>query len=387
MIIGVPREIMPDEGRVALLPQQVRELIQQKRFQVMVEAGAGVKSLATDSEYTAAGAAVIHDVKELYAKCRTIVKVKEPQYNPEVGAHEVDLMNSGTILITFIHPAAPENHSLVRSLSERGITAFTMDGIPRISRAQSMDALSSMSTIAGYKAVITAANILPRFVPMMTTAAGMIPPAKFLVIGVGVVGLQAIATAKRLGGVVSFIDIRSAAREAGRSLGAREAGWDIPAELAEGEGGYARALPVDWLNRERQIISQVAGDQDVLILSALVPGEKAPVLITREIVDSLKPGTVIMDVSIDQGGNCEITRPGEEWVTPGGVHINGFKNLPGRLPAHASLLYSKNMAAFLLNLWKPGEVGVDLEDEINRSALVTYEGKIMHQGALKAIAG
>ncbi|MDD5702406.1 MAG: NAD(P) transhydrogenase subunit alpha [Dehalococcoidales bacterium] len=387
MIIGIPKEIMPEEGRVALLPQQVRELIQKKQYQVLVEKGAGVKSLAQDSDYEAAGAMIVADVRELYKRSQVIVKVKEPQFNQQLNVNETDLMDSGKILITFIHPAAPSNHNMVRRLSERGITAFTMDGVPRISRAQSMDALSSMSAIAGYKSVLIAANSLPRFVPMMSTAVGMIPPAKVLVIGAGVVGLQAIATAKRLGGVVSHIDIRAAACEAGRSLGSKEVDCEVPKEVAEGEGGYARALPEDWLAKEQLIIAPQAKEADIIILAALVPGERAPILITAETVASLKPGTVIMDVSIDQGGNCELTKPGVEHVTSGGVRINGFQNLPGRMPAHASFLYSKNMANFLLNVFKDDANSLDLNDEINNSSLVTHQGRIFHQGGLKAMAG
>jgi NAD(P) transhydrogenase subunit alpha len=250
-----------------------------------------------------------------------------------------------------------------------------------------MDALSSMSAIAGYKSVLIAANSLPRFVPMMSTAVGMIPPAKVLVIGAGVVGLQAIATAKRLGGVVSHIDIRAAACEAGRSLGSKEVDCEVPKEVAEGEGGYARALPEDWLAKEQLIIAPQAKEADIIILAALVPGERAPILITAETVASLKPGTVIMDVSIDQGGNCELTKPGVEHVTSGGVRINGFQNLPGRMPAHASFLYSKNMANFLLNVFKDDANSLDLNDEINKSSLVTHQGQIIHQGVLKAMAG
>jgi len=366
MIIGIPKEIMPEEGRVALLPQQVRELIQKKQYQVLVEKGAGVNSLAQDSDYEAAGAMIVADVRELYKRSQVIVKVKEPQFNQQLNINETDLMDSGKILIAFIHPAAPANHNMVRRLSERGITAFTMDGIPRISRAQSMDALSSMSAIAGYKSVLIAANSLPRFVPMMSTAVGMIPPAKVLIVGVGVVGLQAIATAKRLGGVVSHTDIRTAACEAGRSLGSKEVDCGVPKEVAEGEGGYARALPEDWLAKEQKIIAPLAKEADIIILSALVQGERAPILITAETVASLKPGTVIMDVSIDQGGNCELTKPGIEHITSGGVRINGFRNLPGRMPAHASFLYSKNLANFLLNVFKDDSNSLYFNDEINK---------------------
>ena len=385
MIVGVPKEIMAEEGRVALLPAQVKELMEKKHFQVLVETGAGASSLADDRDYLLAGADIIEDVRELYARSQVILKVKEPQYNPKLGAYEIDLMGAEKILVAFLHPAAPDNYVMVRKLGENGITAFSMDLIPRISRAQSMDALSSMSTIAGYKAVLAAANVMPRFVPMMTTAAGMIPPAKFLVIGAGVAGLQATATARRLGAVVSCIDIRAAAREAGRSLGAKDAGWEVPADIGETEGGYAKALPWDWLIKEQQIIAQAARDADVIILSALVQGEKAPVLVTKDAIAGLKPGTVIVDISVDQGGNCELTRAGEEYLTGGGIYISGIKNLPGRMPAHASLMYSKNMLNFLLNLFKSESDEPDLEDEINRLTLVTRQGKIMHQGALRSM--
>jgi NAD(P) transhydrogenase subunit alpha len=384
MIIGVPKEIMPEEGRVALLPQEVRHL-SSRGYKVLVESGAGTGSLIEDSAYLEAGAALLSDVRELYERSQVVLKVKEPMLNDKIGDHEISLMREGTVLVTFLHPAAPANHEMVRQLRDRGIIAFSMDAVPRISRAQPMDALSSMSAIAGYKAALMAANRLPKFVPMLGTAAGVVPPANFLVIGIGVVGLQAIATAKRLGGVVSCVDIRAAAREAGRSLAAKDAGWDVPKEIAEGEGGYARSLPHEWLRREQEVLASLAKEADVVILSAMVPGEEAPVLIMADVVSSMKPGAVIMDVSIDQGGNCELTEGGKEVTLGNGVVINGYKNLPGRMPVHASMLYSRNIYNFLLNLYKGDSEELDLEDEINNEALVTYQGKILHRGTLKAM--
>jgi len=384
MIVGVPKEIMAEEGRVALLPQQVEEL-SKRGYKVVVESGAGTGSLAKDSAYLEVGAEIVSDVRELYKKAQIVLKVKEPMFNDKVGEHEISMMREGAVLVTFLHPAAPANHGMVRQLCERGITAFSMDTLPRISRAQPMDALTSMSTVAGYKATIMAAYRLPKFIPMVGTAVGATQPASFLVVGIGVVGLQAVATAKRLGAVISCLDIRAAAREAGRSLGVKDAGWDVPKEIAEGEGGYAKALPSEWLTKEQEALAPLAREADVIILCALVLGEQAPVLITKDIVSSMKPGSIIIDVSIDQGGNCELTEGGKEITLDNGVTINGYKNIPGRLPAHASMLYSKNVCNFLLNLYKDDSGKMDLEDEINKEALVTRQGKILHRGTLKAM--
>lgn len=384
MIIGIPKEIMAEEGRVALLPKEVGELTK-RGYKVLVQSGAGAGAMIEDRAYLDAGAEIVTDVRELFQKSRVIIKVKEPMVNDELGEHEISLMQEGAVLITFIHPAAPGNHDMVRKLRDRGITSFSMDAIPRIARAQPMDALSSMSTIAGYKAVLLAANRLPKFVPMVGTAVGMVNPAKFLVIGAGVVGLQSIATAKRLGGVVSSVDIRAAAREAGRSLGATDTGWDVPKEIAEGEGGYAKPLSQAWLKKEQQFLSALAKDVDVVILSALVPAERAPILITADAVSSMKPGSVIVDVSVDQGGNCELTEGGKEITLANGVVINGFKNLPGRMPVHSSMLYSKNIYNFFVNLYKGNSEKFALDDEINKGAMVTYGGKIVHKGTLKAM--
>jgi len=285
--------------------------------------------------------------------------------------------------VTFIHPAAPANHEIVRMLRDKNITSFTMDGIPRTSRAQKMDALTSMSTVTGYKSVLIAAGHLPVFVPMIGTAIGAIKPAACLVIGAGVVGLQAIATAKRLGGVVTAFDIRPEAREEARSLGAKVGGFEVPEELAKGKGGYARALPAEWLDKERQALTPLLAGSDMVIASALVPGEVAPILITEEMLKGMKPGSVIVDVAIDQGGNCSATEAGKE-AAKHGVMISGLKNIPGSVPVHATWLYANNMFSYLENLFKNGPGKPDMDDDIVQSSLVTHAGAIVHEGTLKA---
>jgi len=382
MFIGVPRETLPGERRVAALPETVRSLVQ-AGYIVGVEAGAGRGALAGDDAYREAGAEVIADPISLYNRSDLILKVKQPCFNSAVGAHEAELLKQGSILITFLHPAAPSNHDLVRTLAERRITSFTMDGVPRTSRAQRMDALTSMSTVTGYRSVLMAANYLAKFVPMVGTAIGTVKPAKFLLVGAGVVGLQAIATAKRLGAAISCVDTRPEAREAARSLGANVEGLEVPEELALGEGGYAKALPPDWLAKEQALLQSLLPEMDVVILSALVPGEVAPVLVNQAMVESMAPGAVIVDVAIDQGGNCALSLAGEvsahEEVT-----LVGVQNIPGSMPVHASWLYSNNLLHYLNNLFNNGDI--DWEDDIVKATLVTHEGRIVHAGALKAMA-
>lgn len=382
MFIGVPRETLPGERRVAVLPDTVEKLLH-SGFDVGVEAGAGQGTLTSDEAYATAGAEVIPDPVALYDKADVILKVKQPHYNSAVGKHEAQLLKPGSVLITFLHPAAPSNHDLVRTLADRGITSFTMDGIPRTSRAQQMDALTSMSTVTGYKSVLMAANHLGKFVPMIGTAIGTVQPAKFLMVGAGVVGLQAIATAKRLGAAVSCIDIRPEARDAARSLGATVPGFDMPKELAVGEGGYAKALTPDWLAKERQMLESVLPEVDVVILSALVPGEVAPVLMNQSMVESMTSGSVVVDVAIDQGGNCSLTLAGEVSAHKD-VTLIGVQNIPGSVPVHASWLYAHNLLHYVNNLFKNG--GIDWEDDIVKATLVTHEGRIVHAGARKAMA-
>jgi len=385
MIIGIPKEILPEEKRVSALPDTVSKYTE-LGFVVKVEASAGKGLGIEDSDYQSAGAEVITDTRALFSGSDIILKVKQPIFNQAIHEHEVEMMQQGATLITFLHPATPDNHDMVKRLKERNITALTMDGIPRISRAQRMDALSSMSTVTGYKSVLLAANAMPKFVPMTGTAIGTVKPANFLIIGAGVVGLQAIATAKRLGGVVQALDIRQEACTQAASVGAKVVTFDIPQELVLGDGGYAQALDSTWLKTEQETIAPQLEQTDVVILSALVPGEVAPILITEEMVQNMKYGSVIMDVSIDQGGNCAMTEPGQ-MVQKNGVTICGIQNIPGRMAVHASWLYASNLYYYVENLYKQGPGKMDFEDEIVASTLVTHQGTIKHQGTLKAMQG
>lgn len=385
MLIGIPKEVLPEEKRVAATPETVRKYIN-LGFDVAVESSAGEGILISDDEYINAGATLISDAESLFADSDVILKVKQPVFNERFGKHEVNMLRNDSILITFLHPAAPENHEMIKRLQDKNITAFTMDGIPRISRAQRMDALSSMSTVTGYKAVLMAANQMPKFVPMIGTAIGTVKPAQFFIVGAGVVGLQAIATAKRLGGVVKALDIRQGACIEAESLGAKVVEFEIPQELAVGKGGYAKPLENEWLEIEQRIISPHLEEADVVILSALIPGEIAPILVTEQMVSTMKPCSVIMDVSVDQGGNCEVTEPGR-FIQKLGVDICGIQNIPGRMAVHASWLYANNMYYYVENLFKNGAGKLDLKDEITKSSLVTHESTIHHEGALKAMRG
>lgn len=383
MIIGIPKEVMPKERRVAATPEIVTKYVK-LGFEVIVESSAGEGVYCSDEAYQKAGARIISEVEVLFDTADIILKVKQPHFNEAINKHEVDMIREGTTLITFLHPAAPSNHDIIRKLRDKNVTSFTMDGIPRISRAQKMDALTSMSTVTGYKSVLIAANNLPIFIPMIGTAIGTVKPATFLVIGTGVVGLQAIATAKRLGAIVQAVDIREQARNEAASLGAKVSGFEVPEELALGKGGYAKVLTPEWLNKEKEAVTPLLPEADGIILSALVPGELAPILITDEMVASMKPGAAIIDVSIDQGGNCEITEPGKE-VLKHGVYVCGMQNIPGRMPIHSSWLYANNMYYYVENLFKKGPDAMDMEDDIIRASLVTHQGKILFEGALKAM--
>lgn len=384
MLIGIPKEIMKNENRVAALPETVQKF-KSLGYEVLVETRAGQGAFVNDDDYQKAGAVIAEDAAQVFKRGDIILKVKEPQFNEPLNTHEIDMLREGQFLITFLHPAAPSNHDNMKQLKEKGITAFTMDGIPRISRAQRMDPLTSMSTITGYKSVIMAASRFPGFIPMIGTSIGMIKPANILVIGTGVVGLQAIATGKRLGGSVKSVDIRPDARKEAKSLGVKVTGFDMPPEIAVGDGGYAKALPGEWIEREQAALAPQVVEADIVILSALVPGEVAPTLVTKQMVGSMKPGSVIIDVSIDQGGNCEMTEPGQESVYQG-VYISGIKNIPGSLPVHSSWLYANNLYYFIKNLFK-GKIGeaFDMQDEIISKSLVTHKGRIYHEGTRKAM--
>ena len=383
MIIGIPKEIMHSEDRVAATPETCRRYIE-KGHKVLVEQSAGEGSFFHDEQYREAGATIVSDPQVIYDRAEIILKVKEPQLNQKLGKHEADMMHAGQVLITFIHPAAPANHKMVQRLAENGIIALTLDGVPRISRAQNMDALTSMSTCAGYKGIIMGANLLPRFAPQIFSAVGMIKPIQVLVIGTGVAGLQALATAKRLGARVFAADIRPDAREQAQSLGAQILDLDIPAEAAVGEGGYAKALSPELIAKERQVLAQKLPDIDLLFLSALVPGRLAPVLITEEMVKTMKPGSVIVDISIDQGGNCSLTPPGEITLQHN-VHLVGIKNIPGLLPESSTSMFALNMFNLVNYLVPEGKLQMDPEDPIIQGILTTINGRVVHQGAREAM--
>lgn len=383
MIIGIPKEIMHDEGRVSAIPETVRKMTALGAT-VLVESGAGEGSFFSDEEYRVAGAELVRDVADVYARADVILKVKEPLFNEAKGVHEVDMMKDGQYLITFIHPASPVNHEMVRKLAANGVISITLDGIPRISRAQSMDALTSMSTCAGYKGMMIAANDLARFVPQIFCAVGMIKPANVLILGAGVGGLQALATAKRLGAVVYAADIRPDAAEQAKSLGAKVIDLGIPAAEAVGEGGYAKRLSEEWLEKERSVIARHLGEMDIVFCGALIPGKLAPVLLTEEMVQSMKPGSVIVDISIDQGGNCAATTPGERDVKHG-VIIEGIKNIPGMLPTSSTWMFANNIYNLVAFLTKDGKIVLDREDPIVQSSLVTINREIVHRGAREAM--
>jgi H+-translocating NAD(P) transhydrogenase subunit alpha len=383
MTIAIPREIMPGERRVAAAPDTVAKFIE-GGARVLIESEAGEGAFFHDEDFIAAGAEIIKDSQELYRQADILLKVKEPRFNNQLNLHEVDMLPENAYLVCFLHPAHPNNHETVNLLAKRNITSFTLDGIPRISAAQQMDPLTSMSTAAGYKAVISAANHLLRFIPMMPTALGVIQPAQFLVVGVGVAGLQSIATAKRLGAKVKALDIRPEANEQAKSLGAELIQFDIPADLAVGEGGYARRLPAEWYAKEREVLLQHLKECDAVILTALVPGEQAPILVDEEGIRTMKKGSVVVDISVDQGGNCKITRCGEEYSFEG-ITISGLANIPASLAIDSTWMFAQNARHFLNHLVKEGQVNIDPADQIVNSTLVTRGGKVVHHGTLLAM--
>ncbi|KGN72443.1 NADP oxidoreductase [Porphyromonas macacae] len=383
MIIGIPKEIMHGEARVAASPEVVQKFVKDG-FTVLFEKGAGDGALYHDEDYAKAGAELVDGPQAVYDCSELILKVKEPLFNEALNKHEVEMMHKGQYLITFIHPASPINHDMVRKLAAQGVTSMTLDGIPRISRAQNMDALTSMSTCAGYKGIIMATDDISKFIPQMFTAVGRIEPCKVMVIGVGVAGLQALATAKRLGAVTYAADIRPAAAEQAMSLGAKVVDTGVPAELAIAPGGYANTLPADVLAKERERLRATIEDMDIVFCSALIPGKVAPILITEDMVKNMRRGSVIVDISIDQGGNCEITPAGTKEMKHG-VLIEGIKNIPGLLPTSSTWMFAQNMYNLVTYLVKDGKMHLDLSDDITGSIVVTRDGEILHKGAREAM--
>ena len=383
MIIGIPKEIMQGERRVSATPETTALMVK-NGLTVWVESQAGEGSYYHDAQYIEAGAKIVNDIAVIFAEADVILKVKEPQFNKTKNCHEVDMMRQGQCLISFLHPASPANYEMVKALAAKGVTALTLDGVPRITRAQKMDALTSMSTCAGYKGMLMAMNELTVFVPQIFCAVGMIKPINVLIIGAGVAGLQAIAVAKKMGAIVHAADIRPEAIEQIKSLGAKVVETGIPAEAAIGQGGYANALSEEWLEKEREALKDAVAMSDIVYCAALVPNRLAPILVTENMVKSMKPGSVLVDVSIDQGGNCDITVPAET-VVKHGVTINGIKNIPGMLPTSGTWMFAHNILEMLKYIIKDNKIVLDKNDEIIRSILTTCDGKVVHEGALEAM--
>ena len=367
LTVAVPKETMPGERRVALTPDVVRKLAAGFRF--IVERDAGAASSYLDQAYQDAGATIVTDAATLYQQADIVVKVQRPT------DEESALLKPGSILIAFLQPLV--RPQLVVQLAERKVTAISMDAIPRITRAQSMDALSSMSTVSGYKAVLHAANTLQKFFPLLMTAAGTIPPARVLILGAGVAGLQAIATARRLGAVVEAFDARPVVKEQVESLGASFVEFEVAPEEAEGAGGYAKELSEEHTRREIALIKDHAVRADAIITTALVPGKPAPLLLPEDTVQAMRPGSVIIDIAAESGGNCELTVPGET-VVRHNVIIMGPLNLPSEMATHASQMYARNVSALLEHLAPKGQLHVDLEDAITGGVVLTRDGEVLH---------
>ena len=381
MILGVPQESYPGEQRVAIVPSVLPGLMK-AGCEVVVEAGAGEAAFYPDAAYVEHGARIAATRAEVFAAADAVIQVLAHGANDKTGRADLPLFRRGQILIGFLRPlGSPET---VQEIAATGATAFAVEFMPRITRAQSMDALSSMATVCGYKAVLHAANILPRMFPMLMTAAGTVIPAHVLVVGAGVAGLQAIATARRLGAVVSGYDIRAATKEEVKSLGARFVELPLEASDAQDTGGYAKAQDESFYRRQRELLARVVGESDVVVTTAVVPGRKAPVLITADMVASMKPGSVIVDLAAERGGNCELTR-GAETVVEHGVTIIGEINLASTMPYHASQMYARNMAAFFLHLLKTGLPEVTLDDEITRETLTTRGDEVVHPRVRQAL--
>lgn len=371
--LGVPRETFPGERRVAITPRRC-DALAKIGIGVIVEASAGAEAGFPDQTYVARGARIATRA-EVFQSADIIAQVRCLGANPNAGQADLPLLRRGQILIGFGEPLNSAKESLM--LAEAGVSFFALELVPRITRAQNMDALSSMATFAGYEAVLLAATHLPKIFPMLMTAAGTITPAKVFVLGAGVAGLQAIATARRLGAVVSAYDVRQAVKEQVESVGAKFVSLPLEVGAAEDRGGYAKAMDEDFYRRQRQLLTETLGTQDAVITTAAVPGRKAPLLITAEMVEAMAPGSVIVDIAAERGGNCELTRAAETTLHRG-VTILGPVNLPSRAPYHASQMLGSNILAFLRILIRDGAIKLDREDEIVREMLVTHGGEIVH---------
>ena len=382
MQLGIPKETFPGEQRVSLTPHVIPSLAKQG-VQVAIEAGAGDSAGFRDSDYAEKGAKVVNDRQELFAQSEAIAQVRGYGANQQEGQADLALFREGQLLVAFLDPLS--HPQAAQKLAEKGVSALSMELIPRTTRAQSMDALSSMATVAGYKAVLIAASALPQMFPMMMTAAGTVTPVRVFVIGAAVAGLQAIATARRLGAVVQSYDVRPAAAEAVKSLGAKFVDLPMEAEDAEDKGGYAKAQGEDFYRRQREMMMEVVADSDVVICTAAIPGKTAPVLVTEEMVQRMAPSSVIVDLAAERGGNCELTEAGET-VVRHGVQIFGPIDLAASVPFDASQMYARNVSNLLLHLVKEEKLSLDTEDEIVAGTLLAHGGKVVHPRVQEALA-
>ena len=373
VIITVPKENLPGENRVAIIPD-VASKLKKAGFEVQVENNAGLNAGFTNEQYESAGAKIVKDIKQLYNSADVVLKVQRPVEHPELKTPELNLMKEGTILITFLYPL--HNFKNAKECADKGVNVISMDMIPRTTFAQKMDALSSQANLAGYKSVIMCANHLGKIFPLMMTAAGTISPAKVVIMGAGVAGLQALGTAKRLGAKVEVSDIRPSVKEEVESLGGKfiEVQTD---ENMQDEGGYAKEASEEFLKKQKELIFKHITDADIVITTALIPGKKAPVLVTEEMVKNMKQGSVILDMAVEFGGNCEVSEK-DKVVTKHGVTIIGESNLPSLVPTHASEMYSKNILNLLNHISKEGKVELDLEDEIIKGALITHNKEVVN---------
>lgn len=374
MIVGVPKETYPGEQRVALIPATLPSL-KKEGMDVQIETGAGAASGYPDDAYAEKGGTIVSSRAQLFEAAQIITQVRLLGANPEQGQSDLPLMQPDQIIVGMADALA--NPDSIRELTTRRVRAFAMELMPRITRAQSMDVLSSMGTVSGYKAVLMAADALPKMFPMLMTAAGTVTPAKVFVIGAGVAGLQAVSMARRLGAAVEAYDVRPSVKEQVLSLGAKFVDLPLDTQDAEDKGGYAKVQDESFYRRQRELLTKVIASSDVVITTATVPGKKAPVLITADMVSGMSPGSVIIDLAAERGGNCELTQAGRT-VVAHGVSIIGTENLPSLVPYHASQMYSKNIATFLLHLVKKGELTINREDEITSGTLLTCDGDVVH---------
>ncbi|HZS52868.1 MAG TPA: Re/Si-specific NAD(P)(+) transhydrogenase subunit alpha [Bryobacteraceae bacterium] len=380
-IVGVIRETFPGERRVAITPRHC-EVLKKIGIDVIVETSAGTEAGYPDEAYVGRGAR-FGSRSDVFSEADIIAQVRCLGANPDQGQSDLPLFRSGQLVVGFGEPLTSLKQDM--ALAQRGVSFFALELVPRITRAQSMDALSSMATISGYRAVLIAATHLPKMFPMLMTAAGTLTPAKVFVLGAGVAGLQAIATARRLGAIVCAYDVRPAVKEQVESVGAKFIVLDIDAKASEDKGGYAKAMDETFYRRQRELLTEILREQDIVITTAAVPGRKSPILITSQMVEAMCPGSVLVDIAAERGGNCELTRPGEAFIHQG-VTIAGPVNLPSMVPYHASQMLSANIASFLKTLVSGGNINVNRDDEIIRETLVAHEGKVVHPRIAELIA-